>query len=290
MTTGTESTPPAAGRPGTSTEAGPGPTGHPATDDLLARFTEALRPPFLPLVALWIHGSIAEGTDYRPGRSDLDLVAVVERPCTPGEERRLVALHEQLIRDEPLAGGLHCSYLPRTGLEDPARDHPVWAHREYFARPLTPVARRELHTFGRVLYGRPPGGLLPPVTDRGLADHILGELRGTLSDLPALRSELLLQDGWLDFALLTVARMHITLRDGRLITKREALDVLRTELGAPAELVADIQRRRYGGVSADAPENSADTAPDADTDLARRRRRAALAAEFLDPVVARLLS
>jgi hypothetical protein len=36
----------------------------------------------------------------------------------------------------------------------------------------------------------------------------------------------------------------VTLRDGRLITKREAVDVL-TRLGAPAGLVQDIYQRRY---------------------------------------------
>ena len=44
--------------------------------------------------------------------------------------------------------------------------------------------------------------------------------------------------------LLTFARATVTLRDGRLITKREALDVL-TSLGAPAGLVRDIYQRRY---------------------------------------------
>jgi hypothetical protein len=35
------------------------------------------------------------------------------------------------------------------------------------------------------------------------------------------------------------------LRDGKLITKAQALCVL-TELGAPAEVVEDIRQRRYG--------------------------------------------
>ncbi|MEU6012540.1 hypothetical protein ABZ826_00335 [Streptomyces sp. NPDC047515] len=37
----------------------------------------------------------------------------------------------------------------------------------------------------------------------------------------------------------------MTLRDGRLLTKGEALEVP-AESGAPAEVVADIHRRRYG--------------------------------------------
>jgi hypothetical protein len=37
----------------------------------------------------------------------------------------------------------------------------------------------------------------------------------------------------------------VTLQDGRLITKREALDVLASR-GAPGALVDDIRQRRYG--------------------------------------------
>jgi hypothetical protein len=44
--------------------------------------------------------------------------------------------------------------------------------------------------------------------------------------------------------LLTFARASVTLREGRLITKREALGVL-PGLGAPPAVVRDIRQRRY---------------------------------------------
>jgi hypothetical protein len=44
---------------------------------------------------------------------------------------------------------------------------------------------------------------------------------------------------------LTLARAHVTLTTGELITKRAALDVL-PALGAPEVVVQDIARRRYG--------------------------------------------
>ena len=53
------------------------------------------------------------------------------------------------------------------------------------------------------------------------------------------------RDIWVDLGLLTLARATVTLRDGTLITKAQALCVL-TELGAPAEVVDDIRQRRYG--------------------------------------------
>lgn len=71
-----------------------------ATADLLDRFLAGLRPRLPLLRALWAHGSLAGG-DYQQGRSDLDLIAVVDRPCTPDEERQLGALHETLDRTDP---------------------------------------------------------------------------------------------------------------------------------------------------------------------------------------------
>jgi hypothetical protein len=41
-----------------------------------------------------------------------------------------------------------------------------------------------------------------------------------------------------------LARARVTLQDGRLITKREALEVL-AGLGAPAAVLRDIYQRRY---------------------------------------------
>ncbi|MEU1535430.1 hypothetical protein [Streptomyces fagopyri] len=48
-----------------------------------------------------------------------------------------------------------------------------------------------------------------------------------------------------DLGPLTLTRATVTLRDGRLITKAEALGVL-TEPGAPTDVVDDIRQRRYG--------------------------------------------
>jgi hypothetical protein len=212
------------------------------TGRLLDRFVRDLRP-VVPLVSVWAHGSLAGG-DYQPGRSDLDLIAVLDRPCSAAEEQRLGQAHESLGRAVALASGLHCSYLPAAELEDPARSHLTWAFGELMRRRVTPVTRRELHCFGRVLYGRPPAGLLPPVTRGELADFVTADLAGFWR--PALRHPpRWRRDVWVDLGMLTLARAAITLRDDTLITKAAALEVL-TAMGAPAEVVSDIRQRRYG--------------------------------------------
>jgi len=210
------------------------------TDRLLRVFLERVEPA-VPLVALWAHGSLATG-DYRPGHSDLDLVAVLDAPVTMEQWRRIKAVHRGL--GLPPAERLHCSYVARQELDDPAAEHVTWAHERIFRRPVTAVTRRELHQGALVLHGPPPAELLPPVTDAELIEFVRTDLRDYWL-VKAQARRRWLQDVWVDLGVLTVARATVTLREGRLITKREALDVL-AELGAPENVVADVRARRYG--------------------------------------------
>ncbi|MFC4532551.1 nucleotidyltransferase domain-containing protein [Sphaerisporangium dianthi] len=213
-----------------------------ATGRLLDRFLAAIRP-VVPVVSVWAHGSLAGG-DYQPGRSDLDLIAVLDRPCTSEEERLIEEAHEHLGSAMSLASKLHCSYVATAEAADPARPHLTWAQEELMRRPVTPVTRRELHAFGLVLHGEAPESILPAVTDGELTDFVISDL-GDFWQPSLEHPEWYLNDIWVDLGMLTLARATVTLREGRLITKREALDVL-GDLDAPVEVIDDIRRRRYG--------------------------------------------
>jgi hypothetical protein len=208
---------------------------------LLDRFSAAASR-VVPLEALWAHGSLALG-DFQPGRSDLDLVALVAATITSPQRDELERVHEALISELPLAEKLHCSYVPRSGLADVSRTHVTWAQSELFDRTVSPVSRRELSLGGLCLFGPAPADLIPPVTDQELADYIRADLRDFWYPATA-RPEPWLRDIWVDLGLLTLARATVTLQQGRLITKKEALEVL-AELGAPADVLRDIYRRRY---------------------------------------------
>ncbi|MFB6675705.1 nucleotidyltransferase domain-containing protein [Streptomyces sp. NPDC056390] len=248
---------------------------HPAaTSDLLDRFLTGLREALPTPFSLWAHGSLAGG-DYQEGRSDLDLVAVVPHPLRPDEQTRLTTLHERIDAELPLAARLHCSYMPQGDLDDPDRTHFTWAHQEAYARTVTPITRRELHTFGLVLHGDPIAGTLPPMDDRTLREYILADLAGYWRPRTG-RPELWLENIWVDLGLMVLARATVTLRDGTLISKAEALAVL-TELGAPADVVADLERRRYGGGVAD-------------TDPEWLARRAELTLDWLAPALDRTVA
>jgi hypothetical protein len=114
----------------------------------------------VPLTALWAHGSLALG-DYQPGRSDLDLIALIETAPAPAQQDDLQRVHQALHDQVPLAQQLHCTYVARAEWAGPSRDHLAWAHGELFARPVTPVSRRELHLGGLVLRGPAPATVVP---------------------------------------------------------------------------------------------------------------------------------
>ncbi|MCF6473704.1 nucleotidyltransferase [Nonomuraea sp. MG754425] len=213
---------------------------HAGTERLLGHYLENIEPA-VPLTALWAHGSLAAG-DYQEGRSDLDLIAVLDSPATMDHWRRIKAVHRRLRL--PLAERLHCSYMSRLELDDLTAEHITWAHQHIFRRPVTAVTRRELHDGARVLHGPSPAGLLPPVSDEELLHHVRSDLR----DFWLVRAQdrrRWLQDIWVDLGMVTVARATVTLREGRLISKLEALDVL-AGMGAPETVVADVRARRYG--------------------------------------------
>jgi hypothetical protein len=72
-----------------------------ATGLLLDRFA-AEAGGVVPLAALWAHGSLALG-DYQPGRSDLDLIALVEAAPAGAHQRDLQRVHQALHDQVPLA-------------------------------------------------------------------------------------------------------------------------------------------------------------------------------------------
>jgi Nucleotidyltransferase domain len=238
---------------------------------LLERFAASVAD-VIPLVALWAHGSLALG-DFQPGRSDLDLVAIVAADISDAQREQLQRTHEALICDEELADKLHCSYVVRDQLANAGRCHVTWAMDELFERPVSPVSRRELRQGGLCLYGPEPAALVPAITDQELNDYVRVNLRDYWYPKTA-KPELWLRDIWVDLGLLTLARASVTLQDGRLISKREALEVL-ARLGAPADVVHDIYQRRYAAEQP-IPEQW-------------RSRRAHLARTFVRAGIARVL-
>jgi len=199
--------------------------------------------PVVDVIGFYAGGSLASG-DFRPGVSDLDLVAVIRHAPDGRRREELRALHEATRRGDPAADKLHCAYLPQQDVTDVAASHLSWTHGRFYRRPVTGVARAELLRGGITVLGPAPAELLPDVDDPALRAAARAELTGYWSGA-VRRPWLWLDDFCVELGLLTLARVDATLTDGRLITKSEALTGL-TRFGVPADLVQQIARRRQG--------------------------------------------
>ncbi|HVD21827.1 MAG TPA: nucleotidyltransferase domain-containing protein [Lapillicoccus sp.] len=195
------------------------------------------------VAGLYVAGSVASG-DYRPGVSDIDTVALVDRPPRPALRRLLVETHERLIRTVQGADVLHCVYVARPAVEDLSHRHWTWAFGELFRRPLSGIARAELLAEPVVVLGPPPSAWLAPMAEDALRDAARSELAGYWTTALRKRS-IWLEDVYVDVGLTTLARADATIREGRLVTKSEAIGRL-AGMGVPSRLVDEIARRRSG--------------------------------------------
>ncbi len=171
-------------------------------------------------IALYGAGSLAVG-DYRPGVSDLDLVAVVSEPLSDGQQGLLAKAHRRLMAEHAVAAKLHCAYVPVGRVADLAAAHG-----------------------GVVAFGPAPAQLLPPVSRSDVEAAARTELV-TIWRPNTRRPWLWWEDIYVDLGLVTLARAETTLSQGRLLTKTEAIERL-PRLGVPATLVAEIACRRRG--------------------------------------------
>jgi hypothetical protein len=104
------------------------PTAYPDVNLLLAELLAAARQALgEQLIGLYLYGSLAIG-GFKPGRSDIDFLAVTAAELSPAELAALQGMHRRLAAGpSPWAGELEGSYIPAAALRryDPRRTlHP----------------------------------------------------------------------------------------------------------------------------------------------------------------------
>ncbi|MFI5834558.1 nucleotidyltransferase domain-containing protein [Micromonospora sp. NPDC051300] len=189
---------------------------------------------------LLVAGSLATG-GYRPGVSDLDLVAVADGPVDATRRTELTTLHRRF--DAGPAAGLHlgCVYVATAAVEDVQARHPTWTHGQLVHRILSGVTRAELVRHGHALLGRPPDQVLPPMTDDDVRAAARAELTGYWA-WAARRPWLWLDPDLADLGLTSMARGRHAVRHGELIGKDRAVPAV----AAPSWLVEQVRARRRG--------------------------------------------
>ncbi|GAA3752536.1 aminoglycoside adenylyltransferase domain-containing protein [Micromonospora maritima] len=195
------------------------------------------------LPGLYLHGSLVAG-DFAPDRSDLDLLAVLDRDPDRDLLAVLAGLHRDLDRRHPgWTGRIEVEYVSRDAVHDAARGRTDRAHVIARVSPgealhLLPATVHRLvtwstvHDQGRSLLGPPAAELLPAVDPDRVRAALLDHVRDWPDWVTGMTSP-----GGQSYAVLTLCRAFQRLRHGRQMSKRRAAERSAVDLPRWAGLV-----------------------------------------------------
>ncbi|HYK66763.1 MAG TPA: nucleotidyltransferase domain-containing protein [Streptosporangiaceae bacterium] len=208
----------------------------------LDRFRDGLLA-LVDLRGLYLYGSLTTG-DFSPASSDIDVLAVTGGRPDGTALARLTDLHRDLARGGGAYARLNCLYVPDGTLTDAELLHTYWYVDGFTQWRLKVLTVAELRHSGCAVHGPWPPPGLPEVSIGEVQAHARRELTGYWRPL-TYRPRIWLQDRWVDFALITLARSEALTHDGVLITKSQAIARL-GDFGVPPSLADQIRRRRAG--------------------------------------------
>jgi hypothetical protein len=200
-------------------------------------------PSVVPTVGLYAAGSLGT-SDFEPDRSDLDLVAVLERTPDEGELKALSRIHRAMNSRDGQGARLHCLYVAADDIRDGTREWPYWAHQKMGRRRLTAITRLELHDHGVVVAGPAVMAQIPYVTPEELTDDVRAELQNVW--LPATEKlAAWYDDDMVDNGLTVLPRAQAAIGQGILLTKTQAIAQL-ADFDVPDWVRQDMLARRRG--------------------------------------------
>jgi predicted nucleotidyltransferase len=192
---------------------------------IVAALATELRPSLLGVVGhgSWVHG------DFAPGRSDLDLLIVLQQDPSPELVRRIEPILTEIVEaDPPWRDRLELGFVTPKAVDDVLR-HATTPHQSARISPgeplhLIPAARHQLldweaATRGVALYGPPPTELLPSIP----AAAVRAVVREHLHNWPTwVEAGDPAAYGFQAYAVLTVCRAAALLGTGERLSKRQA--------------------------------------------------------------------
>jgi hypothetical protein len=203
------------------------------------------------LTGVYLRGSLVTG-DLDPATSDIDLLAVTERPVSEWEFVGLGELHDRLAKAQnPYAREVEIAYIDRTALRrfQPGLRHPTLGRGETLAwtehRDNWILERWVVRERGVALLGPDPRTLIDPVSAEALRAAVRTRLRdwSDWADAPD-------DPAWLErrgaqaYTVETICRALHTLATGTLESKPRAVAWAIEALPAPWRNL--VQRVRIG--------------------------------------------
>ncbi len=205
------------------------------------------------LVGLYLTGSLSYG-GFHPGSSDIDLLAVLQRPVTSEQRTALVGLHDRIAAQQPCwATRLEISYLPielLASIEPPAQPRPyynggrLWDPDPRYGQEWT-LNLFALRRCGIALRGPAPADVFPDVSVAAMRAASLRSLREEwepLLDKPAPLDDPHQQA----YMVLTLCRILHTVRHDDVASKRDAAEWVRHAHPQWAQLVRRAEAWEHG--------------------------------------------
>jgi predicted nucleotidyltransferase len=200
------------------------------------------------LVGLYVHGSWALG-DFHPGRSDVDLLAVLDTDPTAATADTLRILHARLAADHPeWADRVEVEYLSEVALAG-FRTEPRPMVRISPGEPLhlLPATRHYLLNWyaarerGVALRGPRARAVIPAISEAEWIEVVRDHARNWPSWIEDVRGP-----GGQAYAVLTLCRALLAVQEGRQASKRAAAAWAVTAVPEHAGLVAWAAGCWYG--------------------------------------------
>lgn len=204
------------------------------------------------LVGFYLTGSLSYG-DFEPGRSDIDLAAVLEVPANLEQIAKIGKLHlEAEQKFKQWAGRIECSYIPRVML---AEVLPPKEPRPYFGAGIFyPAAdygnewlinRHFLYQYGVVVVGPDFKTLAAPVETKNLKEACIRDLRREW--VPKINDEKFLANShYQSYVVLNLCRIIYTVANGEAASKKVAANWVKEKYPQFKSLIETAQAWHYG--------------------------------------------
>ena len=174
----------------------------------------------------WVHG------DFAPGRSDLDLLVVLQRDPSPELMRRVEPILSKVVEaNPPWRDRLELGFVTREAVDDVLRESST-PHQSARISPgeplhLIPATRHQIldweaATRGVALYGPSPAEILPPIPAPIVRTVVQEHLSSWTTWLEGVEAGDPAAYGSEAYAVLTVSRAAALLCTGERLSKRQA--------------------------------------------------------------------
>lgn len=192
------------------------------------------------LLALYLRGSLALG-DFIPETSDIDLLAVTQRPVDEATFAQLAALHTHIDHlAYPFAGRIEIAYIDATALRNfvPNQSHPTLGQGERLAWTTHHsnwiLERWAVREHGITWLGPDPKTLIDPIPAQQWVEAVRLRLQDWVDwahqpDDPDWQ----LPRSHKAYAVETICRILYTLANGQLASKRQSVIWARQTLPEP---------------------------------------------------------